>query len=171
MKIATDRHVTVAMTITLDDGTVAESFDEGDPFTFIVGGRQVPAGLEQALMGLDVGQSTSFLVEPETGFGTFDHRLVRDMPRNAFPPEAVLEVGTAFQVDGPQGQVVPFRVVAVDGDTIQADFNHPLAGRTVRFDVTVLTVREATADELAAAPGRSMVCGSCKGGCGGCGEV
>ena len=171
MEIQKECFVAMDFSMALNSGEVLERSEEGKPYTLIVGARQIPRGLEEALLGMKEGEKLSVVVEPQDGFGPYDKRLVREIPRSTFPEGAELTPGMAFQADGPRGQAVPFRVISVDGEAVEVDFNHPLAGQTLHFDVTIVEVREATKEELAEAPGRYIFCtGSCHsdGGCGGC---
>ena len=174
MEIKKDCFVAMDFTMALASGDVLEQSEKGHPYSFIFGARQVPRGLEEGLQGMKEGQSLSVVVEPNDGFGPYDKRLVREIPRSTFPEEAEITPGMAFQADGPRGQAVPFRVMAVEGDVVEVDFNHPLAGQTLHFEVTIVEVRQATEKEIAEAPGRYIFCtgGSCKSscdsGCGGC---
>ena len=85
--------------------------------------------------------------------------LVQDVPKERFPEGMELEVGMTLQVQGPAG-VHLVNVTAVEDETVRLDGNHPLAGTTLHFDVTVKGVREATPEELAAAQGHGDDCGS-----------
>lgn len=116
--------------------------------------------VEQALEGKQVNESIELTLSPEEGFGHRNPALViRDRAEN-FPPEA-RKVGTQLDGHGPDGRVVPFVVTAVEGDHITVDGNHPLAGRTVRMVLEVLSIRDATAQELAdRRPGPEPAAGS-----------
>ena len=170
MEIQKDCFVAMDFSMALDSGDILERSEKGKPYTLIVGARQVPRGLEEALLGMTEGEKLSVVVEPQDGFGPYDKRLVKEIPRSTFPEGAELTPGMAFQADGPRGQAVPFRVISVDGEAVEVDFNHPLAGQTLHFEVKIVEVRQATKEELASAPGRYIFCtGDCHSkGCGGC---
>ncbi len=164
------RYVSINYTLSLDSGEVVDQSEPGAPLGFVVGTGQIISGLEQALMGMEQGQFAKVTVEPEDGYGPLKEELLREIPRENFPEGLELEPGMGFEAKGPHGPVV-FRVKSITDDSVTADFNHPLAGQRLHFDVTVEEVREPQAEELAefmAPSGCSpATCGSCGGGCGG----
>jgi len=103
--------------------------------------------VEEALEGKQVDESIELTLSPEEGFGAHNPALVLREPADNFPPEA-RRVGAQLEGHGPDGQVVPFVVTAVEDDYISVDGNHPLAGRTVRMVLEVMSVRAATDKEL-----------------------
>mgnify|MGYP001545587694 FL=1 len=111
MEIQKDCFVAMDFSMALDSGDILERSEKGKPYTLIVGARQVPRGLEEALLGMTEGEKLSVVVEPQDGFGPYDKRLVKEIPRSTFPEGAELTPGMAFQADGPRGQAVPFRVI------------------------------------------------------------
>lgn len=170
MKVAERTYVSIDYKLTLASGEVADQSAEGEPLGFLFGAGQVISGLEKGLLGMETGQSAQITVEPAEGYGESRPELLRDLPRENFPDDLVLEPGMGFEAKGPHGPVT-FRVREVQEDTIVADFNHPLAGEPLRFDVTVAEVREPTAEELAvlmnSGDGCSpSACSGCGGGCG-----
>lgn len=177
MKIEDRQYVSIDYTLTLDSGEVVDRSQGGEPLGFIFGTGQIISGLEKGLLGMEVGQSARISVEPDDGYGPVAPDMLRDIPRENFPDDVVLEPGMGFTAKGPHGPV-SFRVKSVTDDVVVADFNHPLAGERLHFDVTVAEVREARAEELAALMHASDCghdecapedCGSCGGGCG-CGH-
>lgn len=170
MKIAERTYVSIDYKLTLASGEVADQSGKGEPLGFLFGAGQVIPGLEKGLLGMEAGQSAQIHVEPAEGYGESRPELLRDLPRENFPDDLVLEPGMGFEAKGPHGPVT-FRVREVQEDTIVADFNHPLAGEPLRFDVTVVEVREPTAEELAVlmnsgAGCSPSACSGCGGGCG-----
>ncbi len=108
---------------------------------------QIFADVEAALEGKGAGDAVLVDLPAERAFGTVDPGLTRSEPRDRFPPE--VKVGMQFEGAAPDGHhSVIYRVVALDEDTVTVDGNHPLAGRALRFDCTVLGVRKATRDEV-----------------------
>lgn len=162
MKIQDRAYVTIAYTLTLDSDEVVDRSPSGEPLGFIFGvGRMIP-GLEKALRGMEKGQNSKITVEPEEGYGLPNSDLIREIPRANFPEGLDIQPGMGFEAKGPQGPMT-FRVDSVTDKVVVADFNHPLAGRRLHFDVTVDEVREATPEELAALE-------KCpENGCAGCG--
>lgn len=163
MKIADDCFITLEYTLKDDDGNVLDSSDQMGPLDYIHGYRQLIPGLEKALEGREASESFSLTVAPQNAYGDIDPRAVFEVSRSQFPPGTQLEVGMEFEASG--HHVV---VTGIDGDIIRLDANHPLAGKTLHFDVKIVSVRDATPEELDEVQ-MSFVggCGS-GGGCGGC---
>lgn len=149
MKIAKGNVVGIDYKLHLGDGEVVDASDPGEPLTYLHGEGQIVPGLEQALEGLSPGESKQVVVAPAEGYGDHDPRGLQEVPRNAFPPGFEPEPGMQLSAEGPQGEVVPFEVREVKPESIVIDLNHPLAGKTLHFDVTVREVREATDEERA----------------------
>ena len=132
--------------LTDDSGELIDG-SEGEPLTYIHGTHSIIPGLEQALEGKRSGDALQVRLPPELAYGERDEDLVQEVPREALPAEAEIEVGVQFQAQSDEGQHI-LTVVGVDGDTVRLDANHPLAGKTLHFEVQVVAVRAATPDEL-----------------------
>lgn len=167
MKIQDKSHVTIEYTLSLDSGEVVDKSEPDQPFSFVCGLGQIIPGLERALIGMEEGQSAKVTVEAEDGYGVPREDLYREIPKANFPPDIEIKPGMGFEASGPQGPV-RFRVKSVEGDVVVADFNHPLAGERLHFDIKVTGVRELSNAEIAAmGVGCSPTsCGTCGGGCG-----
>lgn len=148
MKIAKGSVVGLDYKLHLGDGEIVDASEPGDPLTYLHGEGQIVPGLEQALEGMEAGQSKRVVVAPAEGYGEHDARGLQQVPRDAFPDGFDPKPGMELTAEGPNGEPVPFVVREVKGDTIVIDLNHPLAGRTLHFDVTVRDVRAATSEEL-----------------------
>ncbi|WJW76099.1 FKBP-type peptidyl-prolyl cis-trans isomerase [Thiohalobacter sp. IOR34] len=105
--------------------------------------------IEQALEGYGVGARLEVTLSPEEGYGEQDPALVISLPLEAVPPEA-RHVGARLDGEAPDGRVLSFTVTAVEGERLTVDGNHPLAGKSLRFVLEILAIRDATAEELAA---------------------
>ncbi len=164
MKIQDDAYVAIDYILTLDDGKVVDSSETGEPLPFIMGAGMIVKGLEDALRGKEVGYSERITVESEDGYGEVQPDLLQEMPRDRFPDDMEMNTGMIFEAETPHGPV-NFQVSEVKDDVIIADFNHPMAGRRLHFDIKVAEVREATDDDK-----NALGCGSdCSHGCSGCG--
>ncbi|MBZ5486825.1 peptidylprolyl isomerase [Halomonas aquamarina] len=127
--------------------TLDDSLARNKPLEYLHGHDNIVAGLEQALAGLKVGDKKSVTLAPEQAYGLRNEALVQEVGRGAFG-NAQLAPGSRFQTEGEAGpQIVT--VVDVAGDRVTVDTNHPLAGRTLCYAVTILDVRDATRAELA----------------------
>jgi len=166
MQIENDALVSIDYKLSLDNGEVVDESSPGDPLSFIYGAGQIVPGLEKKLEGQSVDDETRITVEPEEGYGPVQPELMREMPRDRFPAEMDLEIGMIFQADTPHGPV-NFQVAGITDDMIQADFNHPLAGKRLHFDIRIAEIREATDDDREALGG--CLPDDCGEGCSGCG--
>jgi FKBP-type peptidyl-prolyl cis-trans isomerase SlyD len=149
MKISKDRVIALEYRLHLGDGKVVDQSEPGQPLSYMHGRGQIVPGLEGALEGMGIGEAKQVVVPPAQGYGEHDARGLQEVPRTMFPANAELKPGMrlAAQTDG--GEVIPIGIHEVKGDTVIVDLNHPLAGKTLHFDVTVRGVRDATAEELA----------------------
>ena len=127
-----------------DSGEEFDSSRGGEPLTFLVGHKGMILGFEREVMGAGVGDTRSFTLEPEDAYGMPSEDNVAEVPRVQFPQEMPLDLGMMLMSESG-----PFRIVAITDDTVRCDFNNPMAGKTLHFEVEVMDVRAATPDELA----------------------
>jgi len=147
--IGDDKVVSLDYTLRLDDGEVIDSSSGREPLEFIQGQGQIIPGLEKELYGMEVGDEKAVTVTPEDGYGERQDDRVQTIPRQAFPDDMELEEGMQVRLqDSNSGQVYEAFVEEIHPDNVTLDFNHPLAGETLHFDVKIAGVREATDDEL-----------------------
>jgi FKBP-type peptidyl-prolyl cis-trans isomerase SlyD len=144
LMIATQDHVVTIRYVLRVEG---EIIDQGE-LPYLHGYGNIIPGLEEALEGKKVGDSLQVSVPPEKAYGLEDPEGVRVIPRDQFPPDAPLEPGVQLFAQDENGQVLPFWIMEVEGDEVTIDFNHPLAGETLNFDVTISSIRAATQEEL-----------------------
>ena len=147
MKIASGSVVGIDYSLHLGDGKVIDASGPGEPMSYLHGEGQIVPGLESALEGLSVGDEKQVVIQPGQGYGEHDPQGIQEVPKGAFPPAFEPKVGMELTAEGPDGEPVPFSVREVRPETVVIDLNHPLAGKTLHFDVTVQEVREATAEE------------------------
>lgn len=147
MKIAKDSVVTLAYTLKNEDGILLDEATAEHPLDYLHGNYNLIDGLENALEGHAVGDKLSVTVEPKDGYGEYDDDLVQRVPSEVFQDSEELEVGMRFLADTDQGQI-PVEITAVEDGFVVVDANHQLAGQTLHFEVEVLAIRAATADEL-----------------------
>jgi FKBP-type peptidyl-prolyl cis-trans isomerase SlyD len=148
MQIADNTVVILDYTVTNPEGDLIDSSSEsGEPLTYLHGKGDIVPGLEQALTGRRVGDAFQITVPPEEGYGERYDELVQVVSRDQFVGIVNMEVGMQFQTEA-DGEIHVVTVTALEGDEVVVDANHPLAGETLVFDVTVLEVRPATAEEI-----------------------
>ncbi len=141
--------VVVRMDYTLSvDGKVFESSTESEPIEFIQGYGQIIPGLEKELYGMITGQSKEVYVTSKDAYGETDPEAMMDVPRSEFSDDIPLEPGVQLQVQNEEGEVLDAHIANVEEDTIQLDFNHPLAGKDLTFEVKIVDLRDATPEEL-----------------------
>ncbi|WHQ74970.1 FKBP-type peptidyl-prolyl cis-trans isomerase [Pantoea sp. Lij88] len=136
--------VLVHFTLKLEDGSTAESTRaNGKPALFRLGDGSLSAALEEALLGLTAGETKQFTLEPEDAFGGVSPDLIQYFSRRDFIDAGEPEVGAIMLFSGMGGSEMPGVIREVSGDSITVDFNHPLAGRRIQFDVEVLEIDPA----------------------------
>jgi FKBP-type peptidyl-prolyl cis-trans isomerase SlyD len=146
MEIAAARVASIHYTLTDDAGQVLDKSRESQPLRYFHGAGNIIPGLENALAGRQAGDRLAVDVTPEQAYGVRNDELIQVLPLEAFKGIDKVEPGMQFQAQGGSGPVL-VTVVDVTGDKVRIDGNHPLAGKTLHFDVEVVDVREATEDE------------------------
>ncbi len=141
----------VSMTYVLQvDGEELDRADDDEPMMFLQGHGNIIPGLEQALYGLDIGETKEVAIKPEDGYGVRDSKGTEELPKNMLPEDYDPIVGDPLHLrDTETDDVFQVFVTEVADDGIVVDFNHPLAGKTLHFKVKIVDLREATAEELA----------------------
>ncbi len=131
--------VSIEYTLKLDDGTTVDSNVGEDPLTYEQGASQILPALEVALAGHRTGDTKTVRLTAEQGYGAIDPEAYREVALEVVP-EGSREVGTAMVARSPEGVETPIRVHEVRDESIVLDFNHPLAGQALNFDVKVLAI-------------------------------
>jgi FKBP-type peptidyl-prolyl cis-trans isomerase SlyD len=147
MKIERGRVVRMHYTLRDENGATIESSGGREPLAYLHGHGHLIPGLEKALEGSAAGLRTTVTVAPADAYGEKDPQAVIRAPREDFPEGLALAPGVEVQAETPDGPIT-FTVVAIEGNEAVLDANHPLAGKTLTFEVEVVDVRDATADEL-----------------------
>ena len=148
MQVSEQKVVTMNYEVADDQGQLIDRSEEGGPLAYIHGNGQLIPGLETALEGRGKGDKVAVDVPPEQGYGERDEEGVQTVARNQFDDSVEIEVGMQFEAqDDDEGHQI-VTVVAVDGENITLDTNHPLAGKNLCFEVEILDVRDASTEEL-----------------------
>ncbi len=147
MSSAQVRVVSIHYTLTNDQGEVIDSSEGHDPLAYLEGARNIIPGLEQALMSMGAGDRTKVSIPPAEAYGMHDADLVQEVPLEAFQGVDQVQAGMQFQANTEQGPRM-IVVTAVSDSTANVDANHPLAGQNLHFDVEIVEVRDASAEEL-----------------------
>lgn len=143
--------VTLEYTLTGEDGKVIESNKGKEPLKYTQGQRQIVPGLEKEIAGMKVGGEKHVKVKPEDGYGPVNPKAYQEFPKEKIPPEG-LKVGATLIARSPQGEALPVKVREIKEKTVVLDLNHPLAGKTLVFDVKVLDIQPPVSTPVAAPP-------------------
>ncbi len=132
--------VKVHYTGTLDDGTVFDSSKGKEPLEFTLGQGQLLKGFEDAVVGLEIGDSTQINLSPQEGYGQKKEELIVKVSKDKLPDELNVEPGMHLQMQTTQGQAVPVCVTEVNEDNIVVDANHQLAGKPINFEIELVEI-------------------------------
>nr|WP_321465627.1 FKBP-type peptidyl-prolyl cis-trans isomerase [uncultured Desulfobulbus sp.] len=139
MTIIHGKTVAITYTLTLDNGQVVDSNVDDAPLSYVHGEEQLIFGLEQALEGKKAGETLKVSIQPEDGYGVISEDAYIEVPVEHLPSEG-RQPGAMITAVGPQGQELEGMVTTIEDATALVDFNHPLAGEVLHFDVTVVSV-------------------------------
>ncbi|MFO8052644.1 MAG: peptidylprolyl isomerase [Candidatus Omnitrophota bacterium] len=139
MTIEKGKKVSFDYTLTVDDQVVDSSKERG-PLTYTHGEGKIIPGLASKLKGMEEGQKTTVEVKPEEAYGQKNSEAFKEVPKSSLPKDLEPKVGMMLQMQGPEGQAVPVKVAEVKDEAVVLDLNHPLAGKTLNFDVTIVSV-------------------------------
>lgn len=126
--------------LSLTDGTIIESSFEGEPLEINMLDSSLPEGMQLALIGLKEGDEQTLTLTPEQCFGLRDEDNIHEMPLSDFGEELIPEVGLTFNFGTPDGADLPGTITAVNKDSVEVDFNHPLAGLYLVFAVKIIEI-------------------------------
>ncbi|MCU7496048.1 MAG: peptidylprolyl isomerase [Ignavibacteria bacterium] len=149
MPIKPNQVVTVIYSLKDQNGEILDSATKEQPFSFLSGQNQILPKLEEEIGNMLIGSRKEIFLSPEEAYGEYQPESVQVVDRSNFPEGSKLEEGMEYVANTPDGQQLPFVIAKIEGDEITLDFNHPLAGEALTFDLELLDVREATAEELA----------------------
>lgn len=138
--------VTLHFALKLSSGDVIDSTFDKDPAVFVVGDGQLLPGFEECLLGLEVGAEQSFEILPEKGFGMPNPNNRQIMSVDMFDPEMELSEGLMVSFADANKAELPGVIVAIEEGKVEVDFNHPLAGKDITFDVKILAVEPVKLD-------------------------
>jgi len=143
LSIGEGTQITLHFALTLNNGEVVDSTFEKEPAQFTFGDGNLLAGFEEALIGLTEGAKEKFTIEPEAGFGQSNPNNIQYIRRDQFGEEIELEEGLMLSFADAQNAELPGVVTAFDDKTVTVDFNHPLAGKEIQFEVEIIAVTPA----------------------------
>ncbi len=179
MKVAQDKKVAVDYKLTVD-GKIADQSQPGQPLEFIFGRGMLLPKFEEAILDKEPGEKVSFTLEPKDGYGEIHEEAIVDLPKTIFMvdgklAEDILFVGSQVPMSDAEGHRMMGTIKEVADETVKMDFNHPMAGKTLNFDVEVVMVRDLTPEDeqggCGCGCGSDCHCdhdheeGGCEGGC------
>lgn len=134
-------------TVTIDykvfvDGQVVDQTIPGQPLTYVQGAKQIIPGLEKNLAGMETGDKKEVVVEPADAYGDYSDERVLHIPKGDLPPDIEPEVGMELQASSNDGDMYVGIITTVADDHIDVDFNHPMAGKTLTFEIEILSVEQ-----------------------------
>jgi FKBP-type peptidyl-prolyl cis-trans isomerase SlyD len=145
-KVEDGQVILMEYTLKVDDVVLDSSKDNG-PIEFIQGAGNIIQGLERELYGMTIGESKEVRVSAQDGYGDIDHEAFSDVPRDQFPDNIPMEVGTQLELHDQTGKPVHARIDKVEDTSVRLDFNHPLAGKELFFAIKIAGLREPTEEE------------------------
>lgn len=148
MKIEKNKVVSINYTLKDDNGEVLDSSEGNEPLAYLHGQGNLIPGLESELEGKSEGDNFQTEIKPADGYGEYNDSLIAEVPRDRFSGVDEINVGMEFQAQTSDGGSQIVRVTEVSDDAVKVDANHPLAGQTLHFDVTVAGIRDATDEEI-----------------------
>jgi peptidylprolyl isomerase len=132
--------VKVHYTGRFEDGVIFDSSVDAEPLEFTLGSHEVIPGFEEAAEGMNVGESKTVSIEPAQAYGSYNENLVVDMPKEYFPEDIEPEIGMRLIIVDNSGEELPVVVSEVQDDSVRLDANHPLAGKTLVFDIELVDI-------------------------------
>lgn len=146
MAIETNQIVSIEYEVR-DGDKIVDSNVGGEPLVFMFGKGQIITGLENGIVNMAIGEKGDILVAPEDAYGAHNPDAKQEVPKDQFAG-IDLDIGMTLYGQGEDGGTVQVTVVEINEDTVVIDFNHPLAGKSLMFTVTVNNVRDASAEEI-----------------------
>lgn len=148
MAIGNNKVVTLNFTLKDQHGNVLDSTEGEQPFSFLSGHQNILPKLESEIDTMLIGSKRTVTINAADAYGEYNNDIVQVVGKDEFPPEFLLEVGMQYIASAPDGTKMPFTITEVREEDVTIDFNHPLAGKDLSFELELLNVRDATAEEI-----------------------
>jgi FKBP-type peptidyl-prolyl cis-trans isomerase 2 len=124
----------------LEDGTVFDTSHGSDPFEFTIGGGMVIPGFDNGVIGMKEGEVKTVSIAPEDGYGKYEAENVLTVEKSQMPDDITPEIGVGLQLHSNDGRTLDVTISSIDGDKVQLDGNHPLAGKVLTFEISLLEI-------------------------------
>ena len=148
MAIGPNKVVGLNFTLKDGDGNVIESTENAEPFYFLSGNNQILPKLEEAVDEMIIGSKKNVVIGCTDAYGEYSEKAIRLAKRTDFPEGTRIEIGKGYEINTKDGKHMSFVITKIEGDNITIDFNHPLAGKNLEFDLELVDVRDASEDEI-----------------------
>ena len=148
MPIQANKVVSVNYTLKDSEGVIIDSTANSPPFAYISGSEQILSKLEEEVSGMIIDSRKNIKLTASEAYGDYDEKDVQQAKRDQFPEDFNLEVGMRYVANSPDGKHMPFVITEISDNVITIDFNHPLAGKNLEFEVELVDIRDATAEEM-----------------------
>ena len=169
MKVTKGNIVKIDYTGKLEDGTVFDSSKSHDkPLEFEVGSGHIIEGFDKAMIGMMKEDEKEITLKPAEAYGEINPDLLKKIPKEQFPKDAEITVGMMLEMNSPDGMKIPVIVSEIGDKEITIDLNHPMAGKTLIFNIKLLSVRKQTKKEIEDAKKKGTDCSSGCSSCSGC---
>jgi FKBP-type peptidyl-prolyl cis-trans isomerase SlyD len=148
MAIGPNKIVTLNFIMKDDKGNIIESTENAEPFYFLSGNNQILPKLEEAVDEMPIGGKKNIVIGYSNAYGEYSQKAIRLAKRTDFPENARIEIGRDYEVNSKDGKHMSFTITKIEGDNITIDFNHPLAGKNLEFEIELLDIRDPLPEEL-----------------------
>lgn len=148
MAIGQNKVITMNYTLKDEEGNVIQSTDNANPFRFLSGNKQILPKLEEEINNMIIGSKKNVKIPSTEAYGEYTEQALQQVNKNNFPKDIDLQVGMEFMANSPDGHQMPFVVKDIKEEEITIDFNHPLAGKDLEFEVELVDIRDATVEEM-----------------------
>ena len=132
--------VSILFEAKLESGETILKTENEKPLPLVVGSGEIPITIEKALIDMKIGDSKTITLEPTEAFGPRINELIIELPKDGFGDNSCLDIGSVVVLNSPQGKKFRGTILKVEEEKVTVDFNHPLAGRTLIFSVTVVSI-------------------------------
>jgi len=138
--VKADSRLLLLFKMQLEDGTEVESNFDDEAIEFEIGTGSLTAGMEDALIGKQEGETVSVELSPDLAFGMPDENNIHNIPREDFPDDLPPEENQVIAFDGPDETEIMGTIVGISKNEVQVDFSHPLAGRIIKFTAKIISI-------------------------------
>jgi FKBP-type peptidyl-prolyl cis-trans isomerase SlyD len=148
MPLEPNKVITMNYTLKDNEGVVIDTTEDKGAFSFISGANQILPKFEEQIGTMLIDSKKNVKLSAEDAYGVYDESAIQKVEKSTFPADTPVEVGMGFVANSPDGHPMPFKVAAVEEKEVTIDFNHPLAGKDLEFDVHLVDIRKASEEEV-----------------------